>query len=27
VELELLDDRRFGSGMVYLHYLTRRNSI
>lgn len=24
LELELLDERRFGSGMVYLYYLTRR---
>ncbi len=23
VKLELLDERRFGSGMVYLHYRTR----
>jgi len=23
VKLELLDDRRFGNGMVYLHYRTR----
>ena len=23
VELELLDERRFGNGMVYLHYRTR----
>jgi len=24
VKLELLDERRFGNGMVYLHYRTRR---
>jgi hypothetical protein len=23
VRLELLDERRFGNGMVYLHYRTR----
>jgi hypothetical protein len=23
VELELLDERRFGGGVVYLHYRTR----
>jgi dihydrofolate reductase len=24
VKLELIDERRFGNGMVYLHYRTRR---